>query len=667
MFNYINSSIIYVSQICGNDEYNGFSPAIDKYGNGPLKTMERALNAIKSYRVAGNRRRFTIALMDDYFIEKELVFTEEINGTTLTSYNGRKALVGGGKITNWKKDVFNGVTCYSAQLPKCENEEKWDFIDFWVNKKRAVLTRYPKCSELKICDSENNVETMFPSSKWFIANKQDLEGLSGIEKATLNYYHFWVDEHTPIESYDPESGKITMKYASLFSISSEYVKPTASSMRYYLSNLPCTFGEPNEFYLDKEKGVVYYVPDQDTDVDNLEGFIPIQKSLVRVKGAKDIRLVDLELFCTNGDMIFTRVNQQGETERVGSALQSVCDGTGSITFEQSQRCILSDCHLHGLGVYAVEIKANSKNIRIENNIVEDIGAGGIKIVGQDDSKEEALQTSNCIVRNNIIRGCGQRYTAGCGIFIAHANNNEISENEIYDLGYSGISVGFVWGYGESNTYGNIIRKNHIHHVRGKLSDLGGIYLLGKQEGTIVAENRIHDIKCAVYNGCGLYTDEGTSYVIIENNVIYAAQSNCLHQHYGSYNLVRNNIFFSYGGETCTDIGRHELHDCILFENNILLANGTAIYNEPEYNIISTSKNLLWDITRNEPIVRRVWDRKGFGFEEWQNAFHQEMGSIVADPMFKDPLRFDFTLAENSPAKKIGFKPLEGFLATGEKE
>lgn len=45
------------------------------------------------------------------------------------------------------------------------------------------------------------------------------------------------------------------------------------------------------------------------------------------------------------------------------------------------------------------------------------------------------------------------------IVICHANNNEISENEIHNIGYSGISAGFVWGYGKSNTYGNIIRKN----------------------------------------------------------------------------------------------------------------------------------------------------------------------------------------------------------------
>lgn len=665
MFSYVNASIIYVAQESGNDEYNGFAPIADKYGNGPFKTMDRALKAIATYRVANQGRPFTIALTEDYYLEKTLNFTHEMNGVTITSYNERRSLIGGKKINNWKKATFNGRDCYSAQLPTLENGKKWDFSDFWVNRKRAVLTRYPKEGELKIVDSENNVDAMFPGSKWIIVDKKDLEGLKGIEKATLNFYHFWIDEHTPIESYDANSGKLVLKHASRYAIASEYEQ--AATTKYYLSNLPCAFGEPNEFYLDVENGIVYYLPEDDMNVNALEGFIPTLNHLIDVKGAKDIRFIDLDLFCTNGDMTFTKENEKGEIEVVGGSVQAVVEGSASITFEQSQRCVLSDCHLHGLGIYAVEIKNVSKNIRIENCVIEDIGAGGIKIIGEADAEEEALMTSNCVVRNNIIRECGKRHTAGCGILICHANNNEISENEIYNIGYSGISAGFVWGYGKSNTYGNIIRKNHIHHIGGKISDLGGVYLLGKQEGTIVAENRIHDIYCATYNGCGIYLDEGTSYVIVENNVVYGTQTTCLSQHYGSYNLVRNNIFFSYGDSVCTDIGRHELHDCILYENNILITNGTAIYNEPEYNIISTSKNILWDITSKSPKVRRVWNRKYFEFEEWQTVFHQDMGSVVADPMFKDVLRFDFTLAENSPAKEVGFKPLKGFLATGRKE
>ena len=112
MFSYVNASIIYVAQESGNDEYNGFAPIADKYGNGPFKTMDRALKAIATYKVANQGRPFTIALIEDYYLEGTLNLTHEMNGVTITSYNERRSLIGGKKINNWKKATFNGRDCY---------------------------------------------------------------------------------------------------------------------------------------------------------------------------------------------------------------------------------------------------------------------------------------------------------------------------------------------------------------------------------------------------------------------------------------------------------------------------------------------------------------------------------------------------------------------------
>jgi len=43
--------------------------------------------------------------------------------------------------------------------------------------------------------------------------------------------------------------------------------------------------------------------------------------------------------------------------------------------------------------------------------------------------------------------------------------------------------------------------------------------------------------------------------------------------------------------------------------------------------------------------------------QWGSLFGQDLHSIVADPLFRDPFDGDFTLDENSPAYKIGFKPI----------
>jgi hypothetical protein len=43
--------------------------------------------------------------------------------------------------------------------------------------------------------------------------------------------------------------------------------------------------------------------------------------------------------------------------------------------------------------------------------------------------------------------------------------------------------------------------------------------------------------------------------------------------------------------------------------------------------------------------------------EWQKR-GQDVHSIVADPLFVDPERGDFTLKPGSPAAKIGFQPID---------
>jgi hypothetical protein len=44
-----------------------------------------------------------------------------------------------------------------------------------------------------------------------------------------------------------------------------------------------------------------------------------------------------------------------------------------------------------------------------------------------------------------------------------------------------------------------------------------------------------------YGTCGLYTDQVSSNIVIENNVVYHLHGGYVH-HFGRYNAVRNNIF-----------------------------------------------------------------------------------------------------------------------------
>lgn len=643
MINCFNSSTLYLSATDGNNRFSGYSPVSDGKGNGPLKTIARLIEVIDTLRVGGNNTPITVRVMGDIEMDQAIELGDEFYNSmlgrdyetvnvTFESYGEKQARFIGGKILKgFQKDTFNGADCVSLYIPEVK-AGAWKFTDLYVNGKPAKLARYPKNSTLKAVTTERADGTqLYDGSKWFIAFKEDLENIEGIEDAIVSYNHFWVDEHSPVAEYDRETGKLTMKYRSRFLLKVNYDSAwRRANLHYYLENIAAGFSSPGEWYLDVKSGMLYYIPEEGMNIEELEIIAPKLKHFVNIHGSNDkkargIRFRNLGFIGTKGEYESSSTSATGITsnEKFAADSQSCSNAHGSLRFENAEDCIIDNCDILCVGTYAVEIYKGCNNIRVENSRVVNCGAGGVKIYGAAAEKDDDIRpTGNNAVCGCLIKNCGLRYAAGCGVLVCHSAHNEISCNEICHLEYSGVSVGWVWGYGKSTTFGNIIRNNHIHHIgQGRLSDMGGIYLLGKQHGTAVSGNIIHDVVSSNYGGMGIYTDEGSSYITIENNIVFRCKECCYQHHYGKNNVLRGNIF-AYGGKAIIDISKREPHVSVLAEDNIFITDGKPIFFIGNGNDTGGSmwvNNTFYDSTGNEPVVLLIDDKESLAFEQWNNV------------------------------------------------
>jgi parallel beta-helix repeat protein len=281
-----------------------------------------------------------------------------------------------------------------------------------------------------------------------------------------------------------------------------------------------------------------------------------------------------------------------------------------------------------------------------------MGGGGVKVGETVKRPVEADQNFENVISDNEIHNLGLVYPAAHGIWVAQSSRNTISHNDIHDLFYTAISVGWTWGYAANQCNHNIIEFNHLYNIgKGMLSDMGAIYTLGVQEGTVIRNNLIHDVTSFTYGGWGIYPDEGSSNLVIENNIVYRTKSAGFHQHYGANNMVRNNIF-ALGSEYQIMRTRVEDHLSFTFDRNIIyFESGLLLGSNWTGTQYRMNHNIYWD-ARGNPMrpAGKSWD-------EWK-ASGQDTDSVIADPMFADPSAGNFKLSPRSPAWKLGWKAID---------
>lgn len=642
----------------GKDTWSGRLPVARPDGSdGPLATLAGARDAVRRLKTKGPLKKPVRVLLrgGTYRISEPVVFSAEDSGTkdapiTYAVYPGERPVISGGvPITGWEKA---GGKLWRTVVPEVK-QGRWHFRQLFVDGRRCIPARIPNQGDvyrpagpLKPLKDRNAARRDRSTRLGFFYNSDDLKPWSNLDDAIVVAYHSWTTSRHHIKSLDTDNKAV------------HFANPSSWPMywwgereRYYVEGVREGLDAPGEWYLDRKTGVLSYYPRPGEDMTRAEVVAPQLEEVLRLEGepaegkpVEHLRFEGLSLQHTAWTM-----PREGSVDGQAAAFLE----TAAVFARGARSCRFERCEIAHTGGYGLWLQQGCRDNQVVQCHIHDLGAGGVRLGETRLPEEEQLRGERNEVSNCFIHNGGNVFHAGIGVWIGRSSYNKVLHNEICDFFYTGVSVGWSWGYAPSSAHHNAIEYNHIHHLGfGQLSDMGGIYSLGISPGTRLRYNLIHDVLSYDYGGWGLYTDEGSTGILMENNVVYRTKDGCFHQHYGRENVVRNNVlaFSATRGQIIRS--RQEEHSSFTIERNV-------IYCEPAPPLGGNWSNGNYKLDGN-----LYWSPGGLpkfpgdlSLKQWQ-AKGQDAHSIVADPKFVDAKSLDFRLQDDSPALKLGFKPID---------
>jgi hypothetical protein len=630
----------------------------------PLRTLARARDAIRELKQQKGLPAGGIQVLlhgGTYYLPEPLVLTAEDSGTAESPIRYAAApgeavtLSGGSRLDLRWQPYKNGIM--RAEVPQVK-QGKLDFDQLLLDGRLQHPARYP------------NFDPHAPNFNGCAADAISPERINRWahpETAILNALHgsAWGGMHFQITGVD-QQGQAILKGGQ------QNNRPSAphKTIR-FVENVFEELDAPGEWYLDRQGGVLYFLPPEGLDLGKARIEVARLKHLVEIRGsqAKPVRLVTLSgLSFTHARRTFLE-----QYEPLLRSDWSIYRG-GAVLLEGTEDCAISQCNFENLGGNAVFVNRYNRRLAISGCRFTEIGASGVCFVGDAGAVRSATywdrpptwsevdrtpgpkndnHPADCRVHDCLMFHLGTVEKQIAGVQISMSGRITVSHCSIYDLPRAGINIGEgtfgghviefcdvfdtvkeTGDHGSFNSWG----RDRYWGMRGRpleelLREVPDLPKWDAAETTILRNTRW---RCD--HGWDIDLDDGSTNYHIYNNL-------CLHggikNREGFFRVVENNIMVN-----------NTFHPHCWYPNSR----------------DAFRRNIVMGPYR--PAIMNHWDgeldRNFFtaagALAEVQKKFHTDQNSLAGDPMFVDPPSGDYRVKDDSPALKAGFKnfPMDQF-------
>lgn len=561
----------------GNDANSGTAKM-------PFLSLQKAMDELPE-NTSGTS---TISLLDGiYSINKPLVvsadkFRNPDFHVIIKAAKGAKAVISGGeRITEWKH-LEDGV--WEAPVNTSVNPQ-----ELFVGDKRCTRARFPNTGYLRVKRVGEDRRTNF------FFEKGEFPVPLSTKDAELVLLHDWSISRIGIKEIDLEANQLTAvdtigtKTLDFFRLDGWEEHP-----RYFLENDRAFLDAEFEWYFDSESAKIFLKLPADQNPQDMEISVPVSEGLVLLTGSKENPIKNVVF-----DGI-TFKHSAWDTPSMGYCGIQACHFDGrpdkhwnvvpaAIITEWAENILFDNCIFKNMGGSGLWFSTGSKSCSVRNSVFIDIAGNGIMIgEGQNrkvNGKSWWQETPEDVAIGNSVEDCkitqcGARFFGAVGIWCGLSAETNIKDNHVYNLPYTGISVGWMWSPVSTPCRENSVDGNHIHDVMNVLSDGGGIYMLGLQPGSKLVNNNIHDVRINAgrAESNGMFLDEGTTDVLVANNLIYNIAKSPLRFHRATTNLVKENYLFCSPGNPPIRYNRTKEED-IQKVDNLVLTEGEEGYQQ----------------------------------------------------------------------------------------